>query len=190
MGVTVGAVYKWEAGKRRKMKRKQWLKKSCAVVVAMASLFMICGCGNKEKDLQPHEWIMDGKVVSYYDSTEDINEKICPIYDEYISGAMSDSMNWVVSREDDEIRSFCTQDNSVVTYKGISVGDKVSVVEDTFSYERGIGESFNVYFDGTTEVDIEEHGYEEELLVLYYYVEEDIIKAIYVMDGLFGMTME
>ena len=99
-------------------------------------------------------------------------------------------MNWIVSKDEDEIRSFCTRDNSVVTYKGISVGDKVSVVEDAFSYEQGIGESYNVYFDGTMEVDIEEHGYEDELIVLYYYVEDGVIEEIYVMDGLFGMTME
>ena len=40
------------------------------------------------------------------------------------------------------------------------------------------------------EVDIEEHGYEDELIVLYYYVEDSVIEEIYVMDGLFGMTME
>lgn len=165
-------------------------KKRSIPVIVLISVLGLCACGGKEKELQPHEWRMDGKVLSYYGGTKELDKETCPIYDDYISGAMSDSMNWIVSKDEDEIRSFCTRDNSVVTYKEISVGDKVSVVEDAFSYEQGIGESYNVYFDGTMEVDIEEHGYEDELIVLYYYVEDGVIEEIYVMDGLFGMTME
>ena len=169
--------------------KNQWMKKSCTVFVAMVSIFALCGCGSKAEDLQPHEWFFDGEIVSYYDSAETLDEESCQKYESYIDGAMSDSVNWVMSGEDAEIRCFCTRDDSVVTYKGICVGDEVSVVEDIFSYEQKIGECYNVYFDGTTEVDIEEHGGGDNIIILYYYVEAGIIEEIYVMDGVFGRTM-
>lgn len=173
------------------MKTKQWMRKSIAVVVMIMSVAALCGCGKKAEDLKPYEWIMDGEVVSYYDSVKEIDATICPTFSEFFEGRKSDSKNYVVSKDGEEIRTFITLDSSVVTYKGICVGDNISVVEDSFSYEyRYEGVSCVVYFDGTVEVDPEVHGYDDDLSILYYLEEEGVIQEIFVMDGLFNRTME
>lgn len=170
------------------MKKNPWMKKCCAFVAVMASMFVVCGCGNKADKLKPYEWLMDDKVVSYYDSAKDLDETICTVYDHWLDAAKADSENSVFSKDGEEIRSFHTRDKEVVTYKGIHVGDKATKVAETFAYEINIGESYNVYFDGTTEINAEEQDVEDDFIILYYYVEEGIIKEISVMDVVYGGT--
>ncbi|MBQ3028184.1 MAG: hypothetical protein IJD26_03830 [Lachnospiraceae bacterium] len=170
---------------------KQWMKKSCKVAVVMMSMAVICGCGSKEKDLQPYEWSLDGAVISYYDSAEDIDEELCQKYDSYFEGAQSDSTTWVLVNEDSEIRAFITEDSSVATYNGISVGDALSVVEDSFSYEETYTDNcYMVYFDGETEMDAEEVEPEDDWILITYFAEEGMITEITVYDGVFGSSMQ
>lgn len=172
------------------MKKNQWMKKCCAFVGVMVSMFAVCGCGNKADKLKPYEWLMDDKVVSFYDSKAELEEVGCPWFEDYFEAVRSDNEDFGVSRDGETLCYMEIADASIVTYKDICVGDEITKVEDTFSYELPLRESYSVCFDGATEVEIDdEEDWKDNYLVLYYYVEDGIIERIVVTDGLFMRTM-
>ena len=170
-------------GGREKVKSKQWKRISFVVMIVMVGVVALCGRGNKVKKLQPHEWILDGTVMSYYDDGNSIDETVCSKYTGFIEATWSDSKNRVAVREG-EIRAFITDDKEVKTYKGISVGDSVKVLTDTFSYINGDeGICFYVFFDGTTEINVEEMRPEDRWICITYDLEDGIITRITISDA-------
>lgn len=158
---------------------------------AILGLFGICGCGTESEELKPYEWSVDGTVMSYYDSAGEIEEEICGKYDSYFDGAQSDSTTWVTANTEGEIRVFVTEDSSVVTYKGISVGDALSTVEDAFSYEEAYADNcYIVCFDENTEIGAGGTESEADCILITYYAEEGIITEISIYDSVFGSTMQ
>lgn len=176
--------------KEERMKVEQWMKKSAALVATL-SAFVLCGCGSEPEGLKPYEWSLDGTVMSYYDSAEEIDGDICQKYESYFDGAQSDSTTWVTTNADGEIRAFITEDSSVVTYKDISVGDALSTIEDVFSYEEAYADNcYIVYFDGKKEMNAEEAESKEDWILITYFAEEGIITEISIYDGVFGSTLK
>ncbi len=173
------------------MKVKRWIERYCVAFVAVLGLFVLCGCKTESEELKPYEWSMGGTVMSYNDSAEEIDEELCQKYDSYFDGAQSDSTTWVAANTDGEIRVFVTEDSSVETCKGISVGDAMNSVEDAFSYEYALADDvYSVYFDGDTEVDPKERMSEDDWVIIDYWAEEGIITEIHIYDPAFGSTME
>jgi len=179
-----------EDRKEERMKTKWRLKKHAALGAALG-LFVLCGCKTEAEELKPYEWSVGGTVMSYYDSVEEIDEELCQKYDSYFDGARSDSTTWVAANADGEIRVFVTEDSSVETCRGISVGDALSAVEDAFSYEYTFADDwYMVYFDGDTEVDTRERMSEDDWVLITYWAEEGIITEISIYDPAFGGSME
>lgn len=80
---------------------------------------------------KPYEFIYDGQTYSYYDNPD----KFADIF--YIANRFNDTgidkdANRIIINENNEIRSIYITDPAIKTYKGISVGDNVQKVKDTF----------------------------------------------------------
>lgn len=172
------------------MKTKRSLKKHAVLGMAVG-LFVLCGCKTEAEELKPYEWSVGGTVMSYYGGAGEIDEELCRKFDSYFDGAQSDSTTWVAANTDGEIRVFVTEDSSVETCKGISVGDALSVVEEVFSYEDAYADAcYIVCFDGATEIDAEKTEPEDDCILITYYAEEGVITEISIYDSVFGSTMQ
>lgn len=124
-------------------------KKTIIGISAIAIVIILALVGSRlfsKKLNNPYEIMVNGKILSIYDSTkEDFEENGFEIYDGILSGMGSENNS--IEIYNDEISAIMVHDDSVKTYNSISVGDDISKVVGSFEYEFEGDNTYAVYFN-------------------------------------------
>lgn len=163
--------------------------------ILITSLFLLSGCSQNASDKAnvnyPYE-ITDGiSTLSYYDTEDAISIDDFTILEysaDNIIGIRNRSDNCIIVR-DGVIRSIFIVDEDIVTYKGISVGDSVDKIENAFSEEYQLQDSYSIiYNEDAEEVSIEQEK-EENWIWIIYYTDGTEITSIQIYDVKFATTL-
>lgn len=127
--------------------------------------------------VQSPQSISDGEnAISYYDKSD--------------TESFLDFKNEVIANEDGIIRCFNINSSDIITYKGISVRDNISKVEDYYEYEYAIGDTkYSVLFNGSTEVNPTETDKDDSWIWINYTYDNDKITNISIYDVKYGREM-
>lgn len=170
------------------------MKKWFISFIAISSI-LLTGCSkNKEIANNPYEIIIGNEILSYYNQKEDIPENIIvKSISEYVSTRQNTNDNIIFINEDGHIRMISIIDDSIITYKGIKVGDDISKVIDEFDYEYQYGKkayAYGVVFDGNIEKQHNDENTEDNWIDITYFVEDSKIIKIKINDFHFSTMLE
>lgn len=154
--------------------------------------FLLTGCSSKTEVQEttinnPYEISIDNEILSYYGNKDSI-PKSFDVLDISTSNLQNDSNNVLVNNEN-SIRCISVTNKDVITYNQISVGDKISLIEDTFSYEYKIDNKYMVIFNGTMEEDPTNQNKQDSWLWINYITDGSQITKIQIYDVKFGSEM-
>ena len=154
--------------------------------------FLLTGCSSTTEVQEttinnPYEISIDNEILSYYGNKDSI-PKSFDVLDISTSNLQNDSNNVLVNNEN-SIRCISVTNKDVITYNQISVGDKISLIEDTFSYEYKIDNKYMVIFNGTMEEDPTNQNKQDSWLWINYITDGSQITKIQIYDVKFGSEM-
>ena len=155
--------------------------------------FLLTGCSSKTEVQEttinnPYEISIDNEILSYYGNKDDI-PKSFDVLDISASNLQNDSNNVLVNNEN-SIRCISVTNKDVITYNQISVGDKISLIEDAFSYEYKIDNKYMVIFNGTMEEDPTNQNKQDNWVWINYITDGSQITKIQIYDVKFGREMK
>lgn len=151
----------------------------------IVSLFLLSGCSSNEPD-NPYEIMKDTSTLSYYDKKDDIDIEGFNILENTPKNVFAKDNNIIVN-DDGIIRCITIIDDTVKTFKSISVGDEIDKVEEAFEYGHKNGEGYYaVLFNGNTEEDSTSRSKEDTWLWIQYYIDDSKIELIRIYDVKFG----
>lgn len=164
-------------------------------VLLITLLFWLSGCSQNASDKvnvsYPYE-ITDGmSTLSYYDTEDTIS-----IDDFTILEYSADNVIWLRKQSDNcivvrngVIRSIYIVDEDIVTYNGISVGDSVEKIENTFDRVHQFQDVYSiVYNEDAEEVSVEQEK-EDNWIWIVYYTDGSKITSIQISDVKFASTL-
>lgn len=154
--------------------------------------FLLTGCSSKTEVQEmtinnPYEISIDNDILSYYGNKDDI-PKSFDVLNISPSNLQNDGNNILVNDEN-SIRCISITNEDVITYKQISVGDDISLIEDTFIYEYKIENKYIVIFNGTIEEDPTNQNKQDGWLWINYITDGSQITKIQIYDVKFGREM-
>lgn len=154
--------------------------------------FLLTGCSSKTEVREttinnPYEISIDNEILSYYGNKDDI-PKSFDVLNISASNLQNDSNNVLVNNEN-SIRCISVTNKNVITYNQISVGDKISLIEDTFAYEYKTDNKYMVIFNGTIEEDPTNQNKQDSWLWINYITDGSQITKIQIYDVKFGSKM-
>lgn len=155
--------------------------------------FLLTGCSSKTEVQEiiinnPYEISIDNEILSYYGNKDDI-PKSFDVLNISENNLQNDSNNVLVNNEN-SIRCISVTNKNVITYNQISVGDKISLIEDAFSYEYKIDNKYMVIFNGTTEEDPTNQNKQDSWIWINYITDGSQITKIQIYDVKFGREMK
>ncbi len=155
-------------------------------------LFLLTGCSSKTEVQEttinnPYEIAINNEKLSYYGNKDDIPESF-DVLDISASNLQNDSNNVLVNNEN-SIRCISVTNKDVITYNQISVGDNISLIEDTFTNEYKIDNKYMVIFNGSTEEDPTNKNKEDGWIWINYITDGSQITKIQIYDVKFGSEM-
>lgn len=152
------------------------MKKNIFIIISVCTV-LISGCSNDKSTVQSPQSISDGEnTISYYDKSD--------------TESFLNFRKEVITNEDGLIRSFNINSSYIVTYKGISVGDSISKVEDYYEYEYAMNDKmYSVLFNGSTEVNPTETDKDDSWIWINYTYDNDKITNISIYDVKYGREM-
>lgn len=176
-----------DSKKLRNMLRRNLYEKVFFILVV--SLFLLSGCSSNEPD-NPYEIMKDTSTLSYYDKRDDIDIEGFNVLEHTIQNIF-DKDNNIIVNDDGIIRCITIIDDTVKTFKSISVGDKIDKVEEAFDYGHKDGEAYySVLFNGNTEEDPTSQRKEDTWLWIHYYIDDSKIELIRIYDVRFGRDLK
>ena len=154
--------------------------------------FLLTGCSSKTEVQEtiinnPYEISIDNEILSYYGNKDDI-PKSFDVLNISASNLQNDSNNVLVNNKN-SIRCISVTNKNVITYNQISVGDKISLIEDTFAYEYKTDNKYMVIFNGTIEEDPTNQNKQDSWLWINYITDGSQITKIQIYDVKFGSEM-
>lgn len=154
--------------------------------------FLLTGCSSKTEVQEttinnPYEISIDNEILSYYGNKDSI-PKSFDVLNISESNLQNDSNNVLVNNEN-SIRCISVTNKDVITYNQISVGDKISLIEDTFAYEHKIDNKYMVIFNSTTEEDPTNQNKQDSWIWINYITDGSQITKIQIYDVKFGREM-
>ena len=146
--------------------------------------FLLTGCSKqKEQEIiieNPYEISVNNEILSYYSTQDGIPSEL-KILDTSISNAQDKTNNNVLINSDGEIRCISIIDNTVNTYKQISVGDDIDKVENSFEYEIESNKSYLIKFDKYfQEISLDDS--DETFFTITYFTNNNKITRILISD--------
>lgn len=157
----------------------------------IAILFLLTGCSKTKVPEttvnNPYEVTIDNEILSYYGNKDDVPISF-EVLDVSVNSLQNDGNNVLINSEN-SIRCISVTNKDVITYNQISVGDSVSLIEDTFTYEDKIGNKYMVIFNGTTEEDPTNQNKEDSWIWINYITDGSQITQIQIYDVKFGREM-
>lgn len=158
----------------------------------IALLFLLSGCSqSKSEEISvnnPYEIAKGTTTLSYYDTKDDINIEEFTILEREpsnIIGIRQQSNNCIIVH-DGMIRCIYIVDEDIITYKGISVGDSIDKLDDTFSNISQSQDIYSVLFNDSTEEDPVNQNKEDTWIWITYYTDEEKITSIQIYDVKYG----
>ncbi|MBQ3553744.1 MAG: hypothetical protein IJA08_03610 [Clostridia bacterium] len=112
------------------------MKKLLVLLMAFALLLCACASGGGEPT-KPEEISVGNQVLSYEDSSEEFER--CGFASGKKMFDIGAEGNGVLVGDDGNVRYIRTEDSSVLTYKGIKVGDSIEKVKESFEVVTGLG---------------------------------------------------
>ena len=154
--------------------------------------FLLTGCSSKTEAQEttvnnPYEISIDNEILSYYENKDDV-PKSFEVLNISESNLQNDSDNVLVNNEN-SIRCISITNKNVITYNKISVGDKIGLIEDAFTYEYKIDNKYMVIFNGTIEEDPTNQNKQDSWLWINYITDGSRITKIQIYDVKFGREM-
>lgn len=147
-------------------------------MLVFVGILILClsGCGGGSSANAPDVISLDGKSISYYDSSTKIPDEF---WDEDVDFRVN---------SDNEIRLITIKSSDVETYNGISVGDSISKVESKYKYESKFDYIVNVAFKGNKEIKVGTQEATSEYICVSYVFDKSTkkITTIMISDGLYA----
>lgn len=153
------------------------------LLLIMSLLFLLSGCSRVNN---PYEIKKGTSTLSYYDTEDSFSENGFTIIDRHPTYLPSD--NCIVVRRG-MVRCIYIIDEDIITYKGISVGDNVDKIGDTFSNIQQSQHIYNVLINNNTEEDPDDPDKEDTWIWIIYYTDDSKITAIQICDVLYGSSL-
>ncbi len=173
--------------------------KKISYVILILFILLLLGSCRKKTIKGPDEILIEGKIISYSDTLEQVEDKLGEgkaddmfvkkqgyCWYEYTDDLL------LLFNEEDKMRAIDIEDEDIITYKNICVGDDIDKVADTFKYEIVSNRFYNVYFEGKEELDGLDHEKtlnKDWITITYYTNEDNEIVRISIMDKKYAMTM-
>ena len=166
------------------------MKKYLFTFIAIS--FLLTGCSSKTEIQEitinnPYEVAINNEILSYYGNKDDI-PKYFNVLDVSTNNLQNNSNNILVNDEN-SIRCISVTNEDVITYNQISVGDNISLIEDTFMHEYKIEDKYIVIFNGNTEEDPTNQNKEDSWILINYITNGSQITKIQIYDVKFGSEM-
>lgn len=161
----------------------------------ITSLFLLSGCSQNTSDKAnvsyPYE-ITDGiSTLSYYDTEDAISIDDFTILEysaDNIIGIRNQSDNCIIVR-DGVIRSIFIVDEDIVTYKGISVGDSVDKIENTFNKVYQLRDVYSIVYNEDAEEVLTKQGNEDNWIWIVYYTDGSKVTSIQIYDNKYATML-
>lgn len=172
------------------------MKKHFFFLPLIISLFLLSGCSQNKSDKisvnNPYEVAKGTSTVSYYDTEENIDIDGFTILDlipNNIIGIREQSNNCIIVH-DGIIRCIYIVDEDIMTYKGISVGDNIDKLNNTFSNTSKLQDTYSVIFNNNTEEDPANPNKEDAWIWITYYTDGSQIISIQIYDVKYGSELK
>lgn len=156
-------------------------------------LFVLSGCSkNDSKEIiinNPYEIAKGETTLSYYDTEDKVSIDGFNIIENTIQN-FQDKNNNIIINDDGEIRCITIVDNTVKTFKSISVGDSVNKIEESFDNEYQNGNNYMVIFNNDIEEDPANPDKENTWVWITYFTDESKITSIQIYDVKYGSELK
>lgn len=154
--------------------------------------FLLTGCSSKTEIQKttinnPYEIAINNEILSYYGNKDDI-PKSFDILDVSVDTSQKDNSSILINSKN-SIRCISITNKDIITYNQISVGDSISLIEDTFNNEYKIDNKYMVIFNNTTEEDPTNKNKEDNWIWINYITDGSQITKIQIYDVKFGNEM-
>lgn len=150
------------------------MKRISTLVMAFVIAFLLTGCSGKT-DLSVNQIKYKEKVLTY-GSTE-VDDVF---FDDGIDLVINDS---------NMVRCISITNADVITYSGISVGDKIARIESQYSSETNIGSTISVTLSGGKEIDPTSQDKPDDTIWISYVHDGGKITKIMIYDVVYGEKM-
>lgn len=149
------------------------MRKKMSLFLALALVFLTVGCGAMAS-VEPNQIKYKNKVLNY--GTSEVDDVF---FDDGIELVINDS---------NVVRCISVTNEYVDTYKGISVGDKISKVKSKYKHESTFSDSaVCVVMDGNKEIDSTAQDKPDDVIWIIYFHEGEYITRIMIYDAVYAM---
>ena len=159
----------------------------------ITSLFWLSGCSSNESNEttvnNPYEIAKGTSTLSYYDTEDNINIDGFNVIENNLHN-FQDKNNNIIVNEGGTIRCITVVDDTVKTFKSISIGDEIDKIEETFNSEYKNGDNYMVLFNANIEEDPTNQNKEDTWIWITYYTDGSKITSIQIYDVKYGNIME
>ncbi len=163
------------------------MKKHFLLLIAL--LFLLSGCSLSKSEKisvnNPYEIAKGTITLSYYDTEDNISIDGFNVVENNLQN-FQDKNNNIIVNDNGIIRCITIVDDTVKTFKSISVGDSIDKIEDNYEYEYKTGSYYNVVFNGKIEDDLANKNKEDNWICITYYTDNNIITSIQIFDVKYG----
>lgn len=140
------------------------------------SIFLL-GCNkeiNTDTSINANQISYHGKILTY--NTTNIDDDF-----------FTDGIDFFINK-DNQIRSIKITNQTVKTYKNISVGDPVSKTQSSYNYEEKIGNIIFVTINGDTEIPTDSEK-PDDAIYINYVCKNNTIESITIFDNKYAIKM-
>lgn len=157
------------------------------------SLFLLSGCSQNESNEivvnNPYEITKDTSTLSYYDTENNINIDGFNVIENNLQN-LQDKNNNIIVDDNGTIRCIIIVNDTVKTFKSISVGDDINKIENTFNQISQLKDTYSVLFnDDNTEENPDNQNKEDNWIWITYYTDGSKITSIQIYDVLYGREL-
>lgn len=159
-------------------------------LLLVTSLFMLTGCSsNKSNEINidnPYEIAKGTSTLSYYDTEDSIEIDGFNVLENNLRNAL-DKNNNIIVNSSGVIRCITIVDDTVKTFRSISIGDKIAKIEETYNNKDQICNNYMVLFDDNNkEEDPANKNKEDTWIWITYYTDGSQITSIQIYDVQYG----
>lgn len=158
----------------------------------IALLFLLSGCSQSKSEEfsvnNPYEIAKGENTLSYYDLEDNISIDGFNIVENNLQNFQDKNDNIIVNA-DGTIRCITVVNDTVKTFRLISVGDSTEKIEESFDNEYQNGNNYMVLFADGTEQDPAKPNKEDTWIWITYFTDGSKITSIQIYDVKYGSEL-
>lgn len=162
-------------------------------LILIISVLVLSGCSQNESGKislnNPYEIAKETSILSYYDTEDNISIDGFNVLENNLQNFQDKNDNIIVN-DDGLIRCITIIDDTVKTFKSISVGDSIDKVEESFNNEYQNGDNYMVLFADSIEENPVNQNKEDTWIWITYYTDGSQITSIQIYDVLYGRELQ